>query len=510
MRAPSLAFSRAALNLPARSTAGNSELDPAFCWQAAHSRDRRFDGRFFAGIATTGVYCRPICPASFGLPSNVRWFRSAQAAEAAGFRPCKRCRPDTSPWSAAWFGTLAVVSHALKLISEGALDHGNLEQMAERAGIGSRHLRRLFYRHLGASPLKIARSHRVHAARNMILETRTSLAEVARRAGFKSIRQFNHAMRATFSHSPTQLRRIAGIAAADRQTGLVVHLPYRPPFDWPALIEFLKARAAPGVETVENDFYARTIEIDDVVSAIEVWHEPGHARLTMRIIGVPSCGCLMPIVQRVRRMFDLEADVAHIGRHLSRDARLAKMIALRPGLRVPGAWDGFELAVRAVLGQQLTLADDPALVRQLVAAFGRRLPAPIRGLSYLFPRPEILAHADLVSIGVPADRADTIRSLAVAVSEGKIAFDSGKGLRTALSWLYAHPGLSQGAASYIAMRSFGEPDALAPLDRGLCQAFAVRGKAVSPAELLRIFEGFAPWRAYAAMHLSVAMQKPRG
>jgi AraC family transcriptional regulator, regulatory protein of adaptative response / DNA-3-methyladenine glycosylase II len=511
MSAAGFASNRIVTNGVLGPATGIPKLDPRFCWQAVYSRDRRFDGRFFAGIATTGVYCRPICPASFGHPANVRWFHCAEAAEAAGFRPCKRCRPDTSPWSSAWFGTLAVVSNALKLISEGALDDGNFEQLAERVGLGSRHLRRLFDQHLGASPLKIARSQRVHAARNRILDTELAFTEIASRTGFRSIRQFNHAVRATFGRSPTQLRaRYEGSQAVEGETGIVVHLPYRAPFDWCSLIEFLKPRATPGVETVEGDCYRRTIEIGDVVSAIEVRHEAARARLSMRIVNIPSCGCLMQVVQRVRRMFDLEADAVFIGQHLSRNAELAKMLAERPGLRVPGAWDGFELAVRAVLGQQLTVIDEPALAQRLVQTFGRPLPAPIRGLSHLFPRPEILAEANLTNIGVPADRASAIGSLARALLDGKLTFDSGKGARSSLSWLYSHPGLSQGAASYIAMRSFGEPDALPHTDRGLRQALAIHGRASSPADILRLFQDFKPWRAYAAMHYSAAKGKLSG
>jgi AraC family transcriptional regulator, regulatory protein of adaptative response / DNA-3-methyladenine glycosylase II len=296
-----------------RRTIGTSELDPAFCWQAVYSRDRRFDGRFFAGITTTGVYCRSICPVSFGTPYNVRWFRSASAAEHAGFRPCKRCRPDTSPGSSAWYGTWAVVSHAVKLISEGALNEGDLEQLAERVGIGSRHLRRLFNRHLGASPVKIARSHRVQIARNLIVETDLSAKKIASSTGFASIRQFNHSVKTTFGQSPSDLRRVHGTSqTGDRQTGVVVYLPYRKPFDWSLLIQFLDPRATPGVEAVVDGFYRRTIETDGMVGAIEVWDEPGHSRLAMRV-SLPRYECLVQVAQRASRLFDLGSDALRIG-----------------------------------------------------------------------------------------------------------------------------------------------------------------------------------------------------
>jgi AraC family transcriptional regulator of adaptative response / DNA-3-methyladenine glycosylase II len=502
-----LRVSRTATTVLANSPSPNLELDPAFCWQAVYSRDRRFDGRFFAGTVTTGVYCRSICPVSFGHPNNVRWFQSAAAAEMAGFRPCKRCRPDTSPGTSAWFGTWAVVSHALKLISQGALDDGNLEQLADRVGIGSRHLRRLFNQHLGASPLRIARSHRVHVARDLIIETRLPITDIASCTGFKSVRQFNHSVRTTFGQSPTGLRRLERVThAGDSQTGVVVHLPYRTPFDWSSLIQFLRPRATPGGEVVEGEFYRRTIEIGDAVGAIEVWDEPLHARLLVRAI-LPRFDCLMQVVQRVRRLFDLGADALHVGRHLAQDARLARILAERPGLRVPGAWDGFEVAVRAVLGQQLTVVDRPSFAERLVRTFGQSVEVPICGLSHLFPLPEALAEANLLRIGIPTQQAETINSLARAVLDGKLRFDSRTGLEDTLSRLRVFPRLDDGVASYIAMRSLGEPDALPHTDRGLSQALATHKSPVSPRELVRIFEKFRPWRAYAAMHLWAASQQ---
>jgi AraC family transcriptional regulator of adaptative response / DNA-3-methyladenine glycosylase II len=489
---------------------GNLELDPAFCWQAVYSRDRRFDGRFFAGIATTGVYCRSICPVSFGAPNNVRWFHSAAAAELAGFRPCRRCHPDTSPGSSAWFGTWAVVSHAVKLISQGALNDGNLEQLADRVGIGTRHLRRLFQRHLGASPLKIARSHRVQVARNLIAETDLTAREIARSTGFASIRQFNHSVKTTFGQSPTELRSSHSTAeAGDRQTGVVVYLPYRTPFDWNHLIRFLSPRATPGVEAVVDGFYRRTIEIDCMVGAIEVWDEPSQARLAMRV-SLPKYDCLMQVVQRACRLFDLGADSLHIGRHLGRDQGLASMVAERPGLRVPGAWDGFELAVRAVLGQQLTIVDSPMLVERMIYKFGQSIDVQVPGLSYLFPKPEILAGANLTDLGIRGARAETITSLARAVLAREITFDVYHPSESTLAALRLLPNMDKATTSYIAMRSLGETDVLPATDLGMCRALRPGRGAVSPADLLRIFEKLRPWRAYAALHLWATAENIRG
>jgi AraC family transcriptional regulator of adaptative response / DNA-3-methyladenine glycosylase II len=499
-------------NARARLTAdpprGNLQLDPAFCWQAVYSRDHRFDGRFFAGIATTRVYCRSICPVSFGHPESVHWFQSAASAEAAGFRPCRRCRPDTSPGSSAWFGTWAVVSRALKLISEGALDGGNLEQLAECLGIGSRHLRRLFQQHLGASPLKIARSHRVLVAKSLIVETQLPVTEIARGTGFRSIRQFNHSMRTAFGQAPTAIRRLHGTAAVrDPLAGIIVHLPYRPPFDWPSLIQFLKSRATPGVESVEDEIYRRTVEIGGVAGAIEVWHEASHARLSMRV-HLPRCDRLMQVVQRARRLFDLGADALHIGSYLSRYPRLVGMVTERPGLRVPGAWNGFELAVLAVLGQNLTAVDPAPVIGPLVKTFGRPLQVSMPGLTHLFPLPETLAGANLESIGISAQQALTIRALAREVLAGTLKFDSVKGERDAAVQLHSLLGLEEDAAAYIAMRALGDPDAFSCSSLAFRRALASHRSPVPPEEVTRIFEEYRPWRAYAAMHYWTSMRQP--
>jgi AraC family transcriptional regulator of adaptative response / DNA-3-methyladenine glycosylase II len=492
---------------PAKSLRGNLELDPAFCWQAVYSRDPRFDGRFFAGIATTGTYCRSICPVSFGHPQGVRWFQTAAAAEAAGFRPCRRCHPDTSLGSSAWFGTWAVVSRALKLISEGALDGGNVEHLADSLGIGSRHLRRLFRQHLGASPLKIARSHRVLVARTLIVSTRLPISKIARATGFRSIRQFNHSVRAAFGQSPSALRRVHGTAPkGDASSGIVVHLPYRPPLDWASLVQFLKSHATPGVESVENETYRRTIEIGGTAGAIEVWHEASQERLSMRVL-LPGCEALLQVVQRARHLFDLSADLLHIGEYLARNKRLAELVARRPGLRVPGAWNGFESAVLSVLGQSLTSPGNAPAIARLVEAFGRPLQTPAPSLTHVFPRPEDLAEADLEAIGIPADQANPIHALAKAVLSGALSLDSLKGARNAASQLHSIKGLTDEAIAYISMRALGDPDAFSCTELELRKALYPRRGLATPEEALRAFESYRPWRAYAAMHYWMSVQQ---
>ncbi len=396
------------------------QIDPAICWQAIYSRDRRFDGRFFAGVLTSGVYCRPICPVPLRKPANVRWYPSAASAEAAGFRPCRRCRPHTSPGTPAWLGTSAVVSRALKLISEGALDSGEVEVLAERVGLGSRHLRRLFLQHLGASPIKIASTRRVHFARNLLDQTDLPITKIASYSGFKSIRQFNHAMRTTFDMSPSELRKLrSGDATSPQRGGIALHLPYRPPFDWHTLIHFLKAHATPGVEVIEDDCYRRTIEINGQVGEIEVRPEPDEPLLRVRV-KLPNYEQLMLVVERVRRIFDLGADPLQITNHLAQDSRLVEMLQARPGLRVPGVWDAFELALRAVLGQQLTFVDTKSVIARLVRTFRKPIKTAVPSLTHLFPRPEVLATANLSGIGIPPARAETLRALAWAACEGKL------------------------------------------------------------------------------------------
>lgn len=477
------------------------EIDPAMCWQAIHSRDRRFDGRFFAGVLTTGVYCRPICPVPLRKPANVRWYASAAAAETAGLRPCRRCRPDTSPGTPAWLGTSAVVSRALKLISEGALDVADVEALADRVGLGARHLRRLCLQHLGATPVRIASTRRVHFARNLVDKTDLAISKIAVYSGFKSIRQFNHAMRTTFDMSPSELRKLRSSAMTGaRRGGIALHLPYRPPFDWHILICFLKARATPGVEVVEHDCYRRTIEINGQAGEIEVRPEPDEPLLRVRVT-LPSHEQLMLVVERVRRIFDLGADPLQITNHLGQDSRLGQMLRARPGLRVPGVWDAFELAVRTVLGQQLTFVDDQAVIARLVRTFGRPIKSNVAGLTHLFPRPEVLAAGDLSGIGMPPARAETLQVLALATCEGKLNLAACKSLDEIILRLCAIPGMGRRRANYIAMRAFGEPDAFPSSDLGLRRVLTSDRTPPSEEKFLNLAKAWRPWRAYAAIYL---------
>ncbi len=476
------------------------DLDPDACYRAIATRDARFDGRLFIAVTSTGIYCRPICPARTPKRENLAFYPSAAAAQEAGYRPCLRCRPETAPDLGVWRGTSNTVSRALALIEKGGLDGADVEALAERLGVGERQLRRLFRRHLGASPIAVAQTRRVLLAKHLIHETRLPMSEVALAAGFGSIRRFNETFQQLFGRAPGTLRRGAGALPAAPAGEVAILLPYRPPYDWPAMLAFLRARAIPGVEVVARDGYARTIEVAGAHGTVTVHPAPGHAlRATILF---PQLSALPTIVARLRRVFDLIADPEVIGAHLSEDPRLAPLVAARPGLRVAGAWDGFELAVRALLGQQITVAGAATLAGRLVAAYGKPLAGGAEGLSHVFPGPERLADADLSSLGLTRARAAALGSLARAVVADPQIFGPRQSLDAAVLKLRALPGIGEWTAQYIAMREMREPDAFPAADLGLMRAMADRtGRRPDPARLLARAERWRPWRAYAAQHL---------
>ena len=468
--------------------------------RARQSRDRRFDGRFFIGVVTTGIYCRPICPVKPPRPQNVRFYPSAAAAQQAGFRPCRRCRPETSPGTPAWLGSSATVSRALRLIAQGALDQGGVDALAARLGIGARHLRRLFAEHLGASPLAVSSTRRVHFARRLIDETHLPMSDVAHASGFGSIRQFNHAVRATFGRAPSALR---ARAARDAETGgpIRLRLAYRPPFDWPALVDFLAARATPGVESVDASAYRRVVELGGALRVLRVTHDADAAQLVLELEGADPPH-LMRAVERVRHLFDLGADPMTIAEHLGEDAELAPRIRARPGIRVPGAWDAFELAVRAVLGQQVSVRGATTLAGRLARSFGKPLErSACNGLSHGFPTPAVLAEADVASIGLPASRAATIRRLAAAVASGELRLEGVGDTDQTLAALESLPGIGPWTAQYVAMRALGEPDSFPHGDLGLRRALGRDRAPLASAAVARRAEAWRPWRAYAALWL---------
>jgi len=461
-------------------------LDEDTCYRAARSRDARFDGRFFTAVKTTGIYCRPICPARTPLRKNVRFFACAAAAEEAGFRPCRRCRPDAAPGTPAWIGPSAIVSRAVRLIERGALDEASVDELAARVGVGGRQLRRLFAEHLGTSPLLVARSRRAHFARLLLDATPWPMIRVAQEAGFRSLRRFNEVMLAVFHRTPSELRRRGG---ADGPA-ITLRLSYRPPYDWTALVAFLAARAIPGLEAVDAGGYRRTVES----GRLEVRPDRANAlALTLTPFGHQR-GEVLEIAGRVRRMFDLDADPLQIGEALAADPLLGPSVRARPGLRIPGAWDPFETCVRAILGQQVSVRAATTFGGRLVEAFGAPSPAPADGLTRLFPTPERLASAALEQIGLTRARAESIRCVARSAHVLRERPESLEGLVDRLRTL---PGVGPWTAHYLAMRAFGELDAFPSGDLVLRKA----ARESSSASLERRSTAWRPWRAYAAMHL---------
>jgi AraC family transcriptional regulator of adaptative response / DNA-3-methyladenine glycosylase II len=471
------------------------ELNQQTCERARLSRDSRFDGRFFIGVTTTGIYCRPICPAPPAKERNVRYFPSAAAAAESGFRPCLRCRPEVSPGTPAWLGSSTTVSRALRLIDETGLSGQSLEELAERLGIGARQLRRLFLKHLGATPVAVVQTRRLHFAKTLIDQTDLPFTQAALASGFGSIRRFNACFQRLYGRTPTELRRMAHRPEASPSEQYRFRLPFRPPFDWEGLLSFLAPRGIPGVEEVTAGSYRRTIELQGKRGQIGVQLDKRGGALDLRI-HFPDAAALIRIVERVRSLFDLRADPAEIREQLERDPLLAQHVALRPGLRVPGAWDGFELAVRAVLGQQVTVKGATTLAGRIARTFGEPLDTG-GGLTHVFPTPAALAAADYSTIGLPAARAETIRRLAQTVERGELAFGAVAGPAEWIEQFRALRGIGEWTTQYVAMRALGEPDAFPAGDLGLLRASG----AASPKELEQRSGQWRPWRAYAAMHL---------
>lgn len=477
------------------------------CERARLARDVRFDGRFFVGVITTGIYCRPVCPAVAPKRENVCYFPSAAAAGEAGFRPCLRCRPECAPGTPAWVGTSTTVRRGLRLIAGGALDDGGVEALSARLGVTSRHLRRLFTKHLGASPLAVAHTQRLHFAKRLIDETGLTMRHISTVAGYGSIRRFNDTFKKTYGRSPRELRK-AGDGPADRDDAAIlsVRLPCRKPFDWCAMLNFFRGRATPGVESIVGDSYHRAISIDGKHGAIAVSRlDESYLRLTLKSIDTTA---LFEIVQRLRELFDLDAPVDEISATLKMDEALTALVGKSPGIRVPGAWDGFELTIRAILGQQVSVKAATTLAGRIADRYGEKLepgsaPADV-GLVRLFPTAGRLHRARLNDVGVVRSRADTVRRVAAATVSGDLAFDAAQEPAEFCRRLTSIKGVGDWTAQYVAMRVLKDPDAFPSTDRGVLKAFdaiAGRNGRWTPAMLVRRAEAWRPWRAYAALLL---------
>ncbi|MGH7740414.1 MAG: DNA-3-methyladenine glycosylase 2 family protein [Candidatus Eiseniibacteriota bacterium] len=472
-------------------------LDPETCYRAFASRDRRFEGRFVTGVVTTGIYCRPGCPARLPRRRNMKFFACAAAAEEAGFRPCLRCRPDGVPGSPAWSGTSSTVNRALRLIEDGALDDAGVERLAERLGVTDRHLRRLFEEHLGASPHAVARTRRVHFARRLIDDTGLPFGEIALSAGFANVRRFNHAMRETFGRTPRELRRRISDRAPRTGGELTLSLSAREPFDGRGVLAFLAPRAVPGLERVEHGAYHRAVDLGSGQTVVTV--TPAERGLDVAV-ATPKARDLIGIAARVARVFDVNADATQILAHLRRDPLLNRALRGRRDLRVPGAWHPFELAVRAILGQQVSVRGATTLAARLVQEFGEPLANPAHGVTHAFPTAARLADANLSRIGLTRARTASLAALARAVAGGTLNFQQLGDLETAVQTLTELPGIGEWTAQYIAMRALGEPDAFPAGDLGLLRAME-KAKGNAARELAKRSEVWRPWRAYAVMAL---------
>lgn len=479
------------------------------CYRALESRDARFDGLIFVGVSTTGVYCRPVCPARTPKFSHVRFFASAAAAQKAGFRPCLRCRPETAPDMASWRGSSSTVSRALGLIAEGALSGkgASLARLADRLGVGDRHLRRLFLQHLGASPVSIAQSRRALFARQLIHETDLPLGEIARASGFGSIRRFNETFQAMFRQAPGTLRRNASGRGSAKDAGVAIRIRYRPPYDWESMLAFCAARAIPGVEVVEKERYLRTVAVGKASGTVEVFHLPQQQSLGVTI-RFPDVRALPLIVARVRRQFDTGADIQTIDAHLANDPLMQPLVERRPGLRAPGSWDGFELAMRAALGQQISVSAARRLAGELVRQHGARVSgsgAQHPGLTHVFPTARQIATVPAMGLKMPGSRQRTLQAIARAFVDDPNLFSPFGSVEEIVERLRTIPGVGDWTAHYIALRAVREMDAFPSSDIGLLRGARALGCASSNAAMLaRRAEEWRPWRGYAAQHLWAA------
>jgi AraC family transcriptional regulator of adaptative response / DNA-3-methyladenine glycosylase II len=485
------------------------------CYQAAQSRDPRFDGWFFTAVTSTGIYCRPSCPAMTPKRENVRFFPSAAGAQQAGFRACKRCRPDAAPGSPEWDGRADVVARAMRLISDGVVDRDGVPGLAGRLGYSVRQLQRMLLAEVGAGPIAIARAQRAQTARVLIETTRLTMAEVAFAAGFSSVRQFNDTIRAVFATAPTDLRRRAKRTVAsgreaseefpvrDGASGaLLLRLPFRRPLCPDNLFGHLAATAVPGVEEVVGDTYRRTLRLAHGPGIVELTPTADHVACRMTLSDLRD---LTTAIARCRWLLDLDADPLAVDELLACDPVLASTVAATPGRRVPRCVDGGEMAVRAVLGQQVSTAAARTHAARLVARYGEPLADPRGGLTHLFPSHEALAGAD---VAMPAARRRSLGALVDALATRLLTLDPGCDRVQAISTLSALPGFGPWTVQVIAMRALGDPDAFPAADLGVRRGAEALGLPAAPVALTAHAERWRPWRAYAVQYLWAATQHP--
>lgn len=466
-------------------------LDTDHCYQALLTHDARFDGVFFVGVSTTRIYCRTVCTAKTPRPDRCTFYPSAAAAEVGGYRPCLRCRPELAPGTARIDALDRLASDAAVRIDGGALTDGSVADLASELKVSERHLRRVIAREFGVSPVQLAQTQRLLLAKRLLTDTNLSVGEVAFASGFSSLRRFNALFQERYRLNPSGLRKTRPAGSPPEM--LACEVAYRPPLDWDALLAFLVGRASRGVEALDGNRYLRTVQIGKHTGWLTV--EPIADRPALRVtLSASLAPVLRPALARVRRLFDLAADPVRIAAHLG------PLAVARPGLRVPGAFDGFEMAVRAILGQQVTVKAATTLAGRFAAAFGEPISTPFEALTHLPPLPARVAMAlpeELIALGVITTRANSLLALARAVDAGELSLEPGRDVEETMARLKTLPGVGEWTAQYVAMRALAWPDAFPHTDLGIVKALGEK----NPKRVLEIADRWRPWRAYAAMHL---------
>jgi AraC family transcriptional regulator of adaptative response / DNA-3-methyladenine glycosylase II len=476
-------------------------LDPERCYRAAQSRDARFDGWFYVAVRTTGIYCRPSCPAVTPKRTNVEFYRSAAAAQQRGFRACKRCRPDASPGSPEWDARGDLVARAMRLIADGVVDREGVTGLSSRLGYSTRHLNRLLTDELGAGPLSLARAQRAQTARVLIETTDLSMTDIAYAAGFGSVRQFNDTVLEVYAVAPSDLRRRTDAGHAIADAGAVtVRLPVRRPFDGHGLMTFLAARAVAGVEHWDGRTYRRTLALPHGHGTVALTPADDHVGATFRLADWRD---LAPAVGRVRHLLDLDADPASVVDVLAADPALAPLVVANPGLRAAGSVDPHETLVRAIVGQQVSVAGARTVTGRIAAAIGEPLAVADPMLTHLFPSMERVAAAEAGDLPMPAARAATLLHVAGLVASAELALDPGIDRGQAVERMVAIRGIGPWTARYVVMRGLGDPDVFLDTDLGVVHALRSLGLSADDAERWR------PWRTYAMHHLWALPTSPR-
>ncbi|WP_320066409.1 DNA-3-methyladenine glycosylase 2 family protein [Micromonospora sp. RTGN7] len=490
------------------------DLDFERCYRAVDSRDQRFDGWFFTGVTSTGIYCRPSCPAMTPKRCNVRFFPSAAAAQGAGLRACRRCRPDVAPGSPQWDVRADVVGRAMRLIADGVVDRDGVPGLAARLGYTERHLHRMLRDELGAGPLALARAQRAQTARILIETTGLGMAEIAFAAGFGSVRQFNDTVREVYAAAPSELRNTPGRRPAAAGAGTIaLRLAYRPPLHAAALLDFLALRALPGVEEVRDGTYRRGLRLPHGAAEVALTPVDGHVTATLRLADMRD---LAPAVARCRRLLDLDADPTAVDGTLAADPALAALVAAEPGVRLPRAVDGFEMLIRAIVGQQVSLASarttlthlqppDPNLVDHGVGGpapgVSQRQPHDHGGGLRGFVDAEGVLRVGDGGFRMPVGRRETIRAVARGVVDGSLDLEPGGDREETVRRLLAVPGIGAWTAGYVAMRALGDPDVFLPTDLAVRRGAAALGLPADPRTLDAYAQRWRPWRSYAVIRL---------